>query len=164
MALGILKNLTELLIKASKEAFSKEQMTIIGQEVIEIIKRRTRLGYGVDRAGEKRRSLRDMRRHNPIYTEARKALAKDGKLSSMTAPTKHNLTLTGDMLDSMKIKKAETNKVTIDFNGEDNKMKAGVNEKRGWKFLNLSDNDLKQLQRILANNLEVNLRKIRLLK
>ena len=93
---------------AMMEAAKPQIMRPLGEKAVEIIVRRTRLGYGVERHGQERFKLKAL---SPGYVYFRKqvdaglasfpgSLGKQG-LSEWTTPTKSNLTATGRMLDSM---------------------------------------------------------------
>jgi len=115
----------------------------LGREVADRIRLRTRLGYGVPANGQPRQSLKSMRQHSPAYKKFR--IRAD--LSSLTSPSKHNLTLTGSMLEHLTMKKVDASikKVEIGFQDQFSQLKATVNSKRGWTFLHLSDAESKSV-------------------
>lgn len=127
------------------KAFSNKEMRVLGDRSVELIVKRTRAGKGVEKTGGKSKSLKSMRKHSPLYTAFRKKNKR--KLSKFTAPARHNLTLSGDMLDALKVTHIKKGKVTIGFNKNKEETKAEVNAKRGWKFNNLSSPEIKQLTR-----------------
>jgi len=128
-----------------KDIVDKRLLTTLGNEVADRIRTRTRLGYGVPGNNLDRRKLVDMRRHSQPYAEWR--ANNSGELSSLTAPKKHNLTLTGHMLNSLKVLNinASTASVNLGFSNSFAEMKARVNDKRGWRFLYLSKPEVKGL-------------------
>lgn len=152
------KALIEKIKKAPNESLAKKAMKIIGIETIEIIRIRTRLGFGVPETGGKKKSLKAMKPHSKKYQEFRKENAD--KLSSETAPTKQNLTLTGSMLEDM-VAIPEEKKVVIAFGQEENEQKAIAQTEAGRKFLDLTSAEIKMLERIIEKNLTNNLRKVR---
>lgn len=83
------------LEKSVKEAIDKSALVDVGRFARDIVVKRTRLGYGVDRDFAQKKRLA---RLSPNYVKRRKMF--DG-LSQNTTPTRSNLTLTGQMLDSI---------------------------------------------------------------
>lgn len=126
-----------------KDVTSPEMLRRLGKEVSARITLRTRLGYGVDSNNYPKQSLKSMRRHSPAYAKFR--ADNPGELSSLTAPGKHNLTLTGQMLSDIRTISIDAGrkKVEIGFLDDFSKLKADVNSKRGWRFMHLSDVEIK---------------------
>lgn len=77
----------------------EDEMDDVGEVIIDLIKNRTRKGYGVDANYGSKGKLAPLQ---PSTKEYRKRYR--GKLSSETKPKKSNLTFTGSMLDSLKAK------------------------------------------------------------
>lgn len=129
------------------QAISPSQMRALALEAIDIIVKRTRLGYGVRRTyGEKERlpSL------SARYIDYRRAFKR---LSSTTSPRKSNITLTGRLLDSIGIKRVSEGQVVITAlgtrpGGLTNADLVGHLENKGRPFLRVSDLEFKQLIRI----------------
>jgi len=71
----------------------------LGSFAAELIRKRTRKGFGVARPGGNRRKLKRLARSTIEYRTRYKKL-----LSSKTSPRKSNLTFTGQLLDSIKLK------------------------------------------------------------
>jgi len=134
------------MILVKKDLVSKRILTEIGKESAERIGKRTRLGYGVRKSGGKKEKLKGMRRHSPAYTLFRKR--SKGSLSRFTTANRVNLTLTGEMLGDITVKNVLVNKrsVVLGFKTKDSRIKAEENTKRGWKFMNLSDVEIKALR------------------
>lgn len=130
---------------------SAESMEKLGEKSIELIRKRTRLGYGVATAGAKRGRLKQL---SDDYIDFRREY---GDLSPATRPAKSNLTLTGQMLDSMEVIEAKKGQASIAPTGNrfdtdhTNDEIALFCEKQGRKFLSLSDNEIKQLRRFYEN-------------
>lgn len=124
---------------------SPESLRRIGEQTAERIAKRTRLGYGVAYNGAVKTQLKSMRRHSESYRQYR--FEHSDRLSPLTAPGKHNLTLTGEMLSRLTVIKVDSNakRVDLGFTDEFSRIKASVNSKRGWKFLHLSDIEIKAL-------------------
>jgi hypothetical protein len=128
-----------------RDVSSREMLARLGKEVSARIQKRTRLGYGVPANNAAKESLKAMRKHSPVYAEFR---AKNpGKLSGLTNPGKHNLTLTGKMLSDIRTILVDTKRKTVEigFTDDFSLLKANVNSKRGWKFMHLSDIEIKSV-------------------
>jgi hypothetical protein len=85
----------KLLSKAVKEDVKRETLPKVGKFAVDIVVRRTRLGYGVVKNFAEKSKLKPL---SPRYVMFRK---KYDRLDPTTAPKKSNLTLTGQMLRSM---------------------------------------------------------------
>lgn len=131
------------------KSVSKEQMRKLGEEATRLIVKRTRLGYGVQKEGGERFPLSSI-----SWTDRYKKLRKTFPLDETTRPRKSNLTLTGQMLRSIKVIKIDGKSVTIaptgwrSEKGLDNETVAAGNAKRGRVFLNLSANEYAQIARV----------------
>ncbi len=185
-------------VRASMEEIRRSSnMQKIGEAAKDIIKKRTRLGYGVEATGEERVALKPLSREgDPSYVDYRKNLGatkkakfkasqlkagenvklskKDKKrassnssvrLSDATSPTKSNLTLTGQMLDSLTARASEGS-VSIKASGSRNDGKtnedvAGYAEDGGRRFLDLAKGDLNQLRVLLSNIVDDILKKLK---
>lgn len=123
----------------------QKQMSAIGDFLIEKIRIRTQLGYGVDTNLSEKSRLKPL---SPKYVQARKI---NTFLSNMTTPKKSNLTRTGSMLSSLKIKSMSHNAIRIgptgaDMFGVSNSSKAFWQEKMGRVFLRMSKQEVKQVR------------------
>jgi len=107
-----LASFTRKLEKAFQVSMSVRVMKAMGEESVNLIRVRTRLGWGVEKSGQKRQRLISL---TAPYIKQRKRYR--ASLSQFTRPgqKKSNLTLTGDMLDSMKVTKAKRTQVVIGF-------------------------------------------------
>lgn len=120
-------------------------MRAIGEFMIEKIRVRTQLGNGVtDNLAEKSK----LKPLSKKYIEQRKIFSG---LSTMTTPKRSNLTRTGSMLDSLKIKSMSKTAIRIGPSGSDrfgvsNSSKAYWQEKMGRIFLRLSFQEVKQIR------------------
>jgi len=118
----------------------------MGREAIRLLVVRTRLGYGVSRQEGNRGKLKSL---SPAYVQFRQRYRN---LSPFTRPRRSNLTLTGQMLDSMQIIKASNRTVIIGpkgrrRDGENNEDIAKWVQKAGRPFLNISRTEQIQLIR-----------------
>lgn len=97
---------------AIDEVKKPENMKKYGEMVADMIRLRTRLGgkASVAREGGEREVIKPL----ADSTKAdRKRLQAKGKLSGLTTPNKSNLTRTGQLLDSEKVKSVSTGKVIV---------------------------------------------------
>jgi hypothetical protein len=117
----------------------------------DIIKRRTRLGRGVNDGGglDKLKPLSDK------YKNRRKNIA----LSGETKPNKSNLTLTGEMLNSI-IGSIRGTIASFTFKGDENNKKAGWAEEGGRPFFKLSESEKNGISRKIASVIRKALRKL----
>lgn len=143
--LGKIKN---LVLSAAKPQVMRE----LGNEAIRIIVKRTRLGYGAEPKTIGNRVK--FPAHRPSYVEFRQE--NRAFLSPLTKPKKSNLTLSGQLLDSMKIKSLKARSAVIGPSGNrsgrfagdlNNEELATVLAKKGRTFNNLTIPEVKQLAR-----------------
>jgi len=140
-----------------KKSTNASSMVKLAQQAILIIVRRTRLGFGIPKAGGRRKSLSSMHKWSPGYLKWRKD--HPGDLHRLTRPSKNNLTLTSQMLDSVKVDKRSTKRVTIAPQGRRKGQKIG-NQKLadvllnrfGYRWLDMTIPEEKQLTRYYRKN------------
>jgi len=89
------------LFKLVKSIGSKKNMRIVGREMIKLIVKRTRMGKDID--GQK----------FPALAESTIKLRKRYKLHSSTSPGKANNTMTGQLLKSLGVVKADKGEIWI---------------------------------------------------
>lgn len=146
------------MAKDFKEAFSniskivkgvsdKSNLTEIGKEVVEMVRKRTQLGYGVDDNNKKDR----LTPLEPSTKDQRKRKSKKGELSENTSQGKSNLTQTGDMLKAITITKVADNTLEIGFNDQFSEDKAIWNSyptrhSNARPFMNLSTQEIKRVK------------------
>ena len=100
------QNIVKKLEKTVAESIKKAALVDVGVFARDLIVKRTRLGYGVEKdLGSKKR----LAKLSPNYVKRRKMF--EG-LSENTRPSRSNLTLTGQMLDSI-ISTAKTGIIEI---------------------------------------------------
>lgn len=121
------------------------EMRAIGEFMIEKIRIRTQLGNSVMENLQEKSKLKPLSKK---YIEQRKVFMN---LSTMTTPKRSNLTRTGSMLDSLKIKSMSKTAIRIGPTGSDmfgvsNSSKAFWQEKMGRIFLRLSFAEVKQIR------------------
>ena len=165
------KEFEEKLIALLNELAEEKNMMLIGEYAKELIKKRTRLGYGVEKTGDERKKLKAL---SDSYIDQRKAMIwaiipvkplSSPKLSPSTSPTKSNLTKSGSMLDSMSVT-SSNGKVRIAPQGSrsdsrfSNEEIASLVTKQGRPFNNLAKGDLKQLRDFVSSLLNTLSRKL----
>lgn len=146
-----------------KDARQPAVMKGIGEFAVNLIVKRTRLGYGVDRPMGSKAKLRSL---SPNYIKARKASAR---LSGTTSARKSNLTFSGEMLESVKVIKISRGVISIaptgvHKGGEKNAAIALYNARRGRTFLNISELEFRQLLRFYRKTFGDLVKKRRLLR
>lgn len=142
-----LRSIIKRIQRAVKETHSRTELKVIGNEAAKIIRRRTRLGYGVSRNFAERHRLRPL---SAAYVEYRKSF---GSLSSFTTSKRSNLTLTGDMLDELGPTTITNQSVTLGFENTFSKQKAKWVTEGGRPFLFMSRLETKQLVRFTDKKL-----------
>lgn len=123
----------------------------VGEEAVKLIKKRTRLGFGVSEHGKPKKKLKKL---SSGYVSARKR----NKPKGPTTPSKSNLTLSGDMLDDLEATEKSDGTIEIGFSNKKEEEKAGwVSEDR--PFNNLSKSEIKQLQQKLGESIKEAIKK-----
>ena len=128
----------------------KLNLRLLAKEATSLIQKRTRLGYGVAAERGERFKLSSIG-WTDKYKRFRK-LHKD-ELDPTTTATKSNLTLTGQMLRSIKVISITGDNITIGptgirKEGSSNEAVADGNAKRGRVFMKLSQNEHNQMVRL----------------
>lgn len=133
--------------KVIEKITSKKCMSDLGKEIIAMVEKRTKLGYG-SKDGTKKK----LTPLSPPYKKYRKNLKnpKESKaknkpnLSGNTSPSKSNLTLTGKMLEDMK-EDSSIGKVIVDFKSDFSREKAEWNTEKGRAFMELTKQEEKRV-------------------
>ena len=146
-----IKELMKTLEKAKEELLDTIQD--VGDEAANLIRKRTRLGYGVAEKGASKHKLTAL---NEKYARRRKHLIN----TSLTTPKRSNLTQTGEMLDSLTAVKKSDDTVEITFSSEEAMDKATWNTDKGRPFNNLSRSEIRQLKQSIQTKLDKILKKI----
>lgn len=147
------KKLQDILKRISftvKEAVNREALDSLGSFAVNVVVKRTRLGYGVNTQFAKKQRLAPL---NPGYVKARKMF--DG-LSDLTTPKRSNLTRTGQMLDSIRHKVRGTSvEIRPEGRRKDGKLNSdiayynaiGGKNRPPRVFMNISELEYKQILR-----------------
>lgn len=133
-----------------KVDFTEEQVTAIGQTVIDIIDERTRSG-------------KDM--WGKAFAKYSNSYINSDEFSIYKDSKKPDLVLRDEMLNSMTIKKATSNKVIIGFDGEENSAKAHAhitNHNGDWKitprdFFGINASDVTSLKKEFADFIDTSM-------
>lgn len=166
---NISKKITDKINKSVKFSVDRE----LAEKTADQIRTRTRLGFGVDENGRQERlkplaeSYREQRKGNIAFFTNQFGVKipfvpkTKPKLSSLTTPSKSNLTNTSQMLDSIK-GKAKNGVMFISItglrrDGFTNKEIADFVEDQGRTFFNLTNAEKNQLAREIKNRILKNL-------
>jgi hypothetical protein len=133
------KDIMKRINDSVTDAISPEEMRILARQAIDLITTRTRLGYGVRRNFGPRERLKPLSKR---YIEFRRRYKK---LSATTSPRTSNLTLTGQLLESIGIVKTSVGNTTIAAQGIRNERIVGYQQKQDRYFLRISDSEYKIL-------------------
>lgn len=153
--------------KELKESLNNSRMKEIGDFVLEKIRVRTRLGYGVSAHKSAREKLKPLA---DVTKEIRKGFKASGKLSEFTSPGKSNLTFTGQMLDGLSVKVQSMGKVLVEITGNrkatrdpkaprTNKEVARKVTDEGRPFMFLTDKDYKAVVNFVRDGFKSILKK-----
>lgn len=113
--------------------YSKAERNRIGLDIINYIVNRTKSGKGIGNKPFKKK-------YSDSYIDSR-----DFKIAGK-APKEVNLTLTGDMLDSVEVLDTDiVGRIKIGFVQEQEENKSLYLEEKGYNFLGLTDSELKSI-------------------
>lgn len=172
------KELNKILNKALNEIQSESFIGELADESEELVRKRTRLGFGVDTPGGKKKKLEPLKdsyvqqRRNKVafYKDSQKIthpitkVTRKMTLGKGTRPKKSNLTRTGQMLEELtsKIKRtAGRILITLTFKSSESRQKAeyahkGSENRKKRIFMNLSKAEGNQIiKRVRAKVTEI---------
>ena len=167
-----LRNVMSRIKQSTDQVASAKELIATGEYAVGLIVKRTRLGYGVDVQFGKKTKLKAL---SPKYKEFRK---ESPDLSSTTTVGKSNLTLSGQMLDSVKIIRSQNGRVAFGPTGTRRALKsqfiagleetsnlviAGYQELQGRPFNRVSQLEFKQVLRFYRRQFGDLLKKRRLI-
>lgn len=154
-----IKNLMNRIRGSLKDATSVEQTRKLALEAIDLIVKRTRQGYGVRKNYAPRERLPTLSQR---YIAFRRTFRR---LSATTSSSKSNVTLTGELLESIGIIKNSTIGARgIHKGGVPNAKLVGYLQQQGRYFLRVSDLEFKQLVRLYQKTFGDLLRKKKLIR
>lgn len=156
------------LRRGVNQSFDKKFMKALGELAIDQIVRRTRKGKGVSRTGGKPKPLKALSGSYIAYRSANRF-----RLDSTTSPRRSNLTFTGQLLRSMRVKEVTNRRVVW---GPNKRIRGGrgqftpsglTNEKlgeivaeQGRPFNFLSKTDIEVLSKRIDKMLKRKLRRL----
>ena len=130
----------------------------LAKDAAEIIRKRTRLGFGVGSDGAPRHKLPALK---PSYVRQRERFRR---LSGNTRPGKSNLTRTGQLLDSLRgrYKSKGKGEVYVQSNRDDGKTNDEIAFHVSGKrpFAHLSNSEINQLKNKVRKDLKAEVNKI----
>jgi phage gpG-like protein len=149
--------------KGLRQATSPTEMLSLGKVAADQIKKRTRLGKGVD--DSKRLSpLAPLSTKPKSTVDQRKRKKEKGNLSPLTTPKKSNLTETGQLLDSITTKNAAQGKIDVGFTDKRNDLETnsaiakyaedGSSNRPKRPFMNLAEFEIEKLRKIIRANIK----------
>ena len=129
--------------------------SVLGKDIAAQIKKRTRLGKGVEENTKRIKNLKPLT--SDQYINRRRLARKGNKLSSKTRPSKSNLTFTGVLLDSI-ASIARRSKIIIFFrenrvDGVKNSDIVEFQRNQGREFFLLSNSELKKFSRNVSERI-----------
>lgn len=137
-----LKKFKDKIDKALDELVSPKTLKTVGDFEASLVKRRSRLGYGVPKDGGGKVKFQD------LATSTVKARKKK-KLASETTPKKSNLTETGQLLNDL-VSRIEGRSTIIGHTKDRNKKIGAFHQTGGGnlpqrRYLGLAKEDIKQI-------------------
>ena len=142
-------NVKKMLNNATIFFTTSKTVNSIGKYTSSTIKKRTRLGKGVDRTGGPQTKLEI--KENTKRT--RRYLRRAGSLSAKTQPAKANLTRSGKMLDSVHYTVSGDRKEITTKVAPKQQNKANELDRMGHKFMDLTKGEIKGLIELLVRAL-----------
>lgn len=157
---GTFQKITLNISKAIDDAFDKQFMQELGDGVAEQIRKRTRLGKGVESDGGQQTDLGNV---TPKWRDIKK------KRGYKYKKLKKQLSATGEMLDSLHATEARQRSVKIKFRGQRNSDLARYHDKDGAgrdriksPFFNLTKGEKSKVQRQIRQRLKEIFKKTKL--
>lgn len=151
-----MENFNKEIEKVLKKVTNQKAMVEYGKLAIGAIVHRTRnKGQGLNDNGGTPHKLKQV---TEKYAAQRKKMK--GKHSKAAGGRASNLTLTGDMLDTLVVIESKDKEVELGWFDEKQEDKAAGNEARGRVFLNLSTKEIKLISKKLSDNLAKEAKKI----
>jgi hypothetical protein len=138
-----LSNIRDIVDKAADE---------VGDYLVETIRTRVRLGYGVSGDGQQKEKFRPL---SASTIKSRQILAMKGDLFPSSNPKRSHLTATGDMMQQLTFSK-QPGRITLFFGTPSSEDKAQYNQNGRYSrpFFYLTDKEIKAVDRILQKALD----------
>lgn len=157
-----IKQLEKKLELEIEKALAPKKMKILAEFGADLIKKRTRLGFGVSRRGGTKERLKPLKStpKGKSYVDQRERDRKKGKLANTTTVKKSNLTRTGQMLDSLSGRAISEGKFEVGFNpknrfdsSDNNAEIAAFVSQKGRPFLEFSKAEIAQIEKEIRDDL-----------
>lgn len=147
---SIIKDISKRVEKSLRK---RNIPTDVGETAKEMVQKRTRSGFGIDRNEGKKRRLPKLEK---ATKSRRKGLKKKGTLSNETSPSRSNFTRTGQTLDNIKVSpKNNEVELKLDSHGiEAVRTTEKISEK--YNFMGLSRSETKEIKK----DIEAEIKKI----
>lgn len=136
----VIEELRKKINTAKMELLSTKTTQSVADYAADMVRVRTRLGYGVD--GGVKRGLDSL---SDGYKKTRAKAKKAGTLYSETTPNRSNLTFTGQMLNSIYGIAYEAGRFLLTFKGDRNQEVAGYAVEGGRPFFSFSRAEVQQV-------------------
>jgi hypothetical protein len=104
-------DISKIIESKIKKLVNKQLMEFIGERVKDIIRKRTKIGYGITSESKTRSVSKKLKPLSSAYVKYRKKVGVKGEYGS---PERSNLTNTGQMLDAIKVT-AQQAKVLVEI-------------------------------------------------
>lgn len=121
----------------------------------DLVKTRTKRGFGVNESGDKATRLKGL---SESYKKQRRRLKRQGKLAGDTTPQKSNLTKKGKMIADVE-SRASTAKAEVFIKDESSRKKAELQAQQGREFMNLSKSEIDKVKKLLEKKIKDDINK-----
>jgi len=148
-----LKDFAGKIESVIRDAAAQNALRPVAEKAIDIIRKRTRLGYGVPNSVNGTADRFKLQALSPGYIKLR----QKSHLSDQTSAKRSNLTFTGQLLDSLAVIRIIAGSVIVGPTGTrkgeslTNAQLAGYLAEKGRPFLSLSKPEAEQLRRFYRN-------------
>lgn len=152
--------INDAIKSALEDAVSKTNLKPLANKAADLIRIRTRVGYGVSKSGSPKEKLKELKGSTK---KSRNTKKKRGLLSDETSPSKSNLTETGKLLDSIKASVPSAGVIQVRLTGSHGDdlsneklgeyMHEGSANREKRPFMGLTDLQIKQLTDDLRRDL-----------
>jgi hypothetical protein len=132
------------------DIISADRLHEIGEDIVDRIRTRTRLGFGVGSDGARKEKFRPLKL---ATVEQREELDDEGKLSDLTKPDMANMTRFGSMMDSL-THRVLGEQVVVFFSEAEETKKAYYNTKLGRPFMYLSNLETKAVTKMVKESVD----------
>lgn len=143
------KNFERRMNDALEEATSKKVLKEARDLVVNDIKTRVTLGFGVDKTGGSKKRFKGL---SSSYVEQRRSLKKKGKLGNNATPKKSNVHQSGQMIEEDLAGTVDGNRIIIGFKTDRSSKIASFVEKTR-PFLNFSKGEVQRITKFFRTQI-----------